>query len=281
MEAALGPLRVLLSERRGHGVELARAALEGGAKRVYAFGGDGTWHEAVGGFFAASPEARAGAALAPLPAGSGCDFARHLRLPLDAAPAARALAGAPVRGIDALEARRPGLPTRHLTNMAGTGLAADAAEFVDRWGKPLGGTLSYLAATALMLLTRPPRRYRLALDGTDASGTYHAVLLANTETTGGGMRAAPGADLEDGLVDVLTVAGSGRFALARRLAGLYDGGHIGTPGVLLRRARRVELAAEGPGAARLNLDGEPAGSLPATFEVLPRALPVLWPGRES
>lgn len=164
--------------------------------------------------------------------------------------------------------------------MAGVGLAAQAAEVVDRWGKPLGGTLSYLLATAAVLLTRPPRAYRLTLDGADASGTYHAVLLANTETTGGGMRAAPGADVRDGLLDVVTVAGSGRLSLARRLAGLYDGSHIGTPGVLLRRARRVELDVADPdaGPAGLNLDGEPSGALPAVFTVLPGALDALWPG---
>lgn len=270
---------MLRSGRRGHGVELVRGALEDGARRVYAFGGDGTWHEAVGGYFAASPEARAPAALAPLPAGSGCDFARHLGIPLEPCAAARALASAPMRRIDAVAATRPGLPLRHLTNMAGAGLAADAAELVDRWGKPLGGTLSYLVAVAALLMTRPPRRYRLALDGADASGVYHAVLLANTETTGGGMRAAPGADLEDGFLDVLTVGASGRLSLARRLAGLYDGSHIGTPGVLLRRARRVDLALDGDGEAGLNLDGEPAGGLPASFEVLAAALPVLWPAR--
>lgn len=234
----------------------------------------------MGGYFAAAPASRRGAALAPLPAGSGCDFARHLGLPLEPAAAARALAGAAPRAVDVVRVDSPGRDARHLTNMAGVGLAAQAAEAVDRWGKPLGGTLSYLLATAAVLLTRPPRRYRLTLDGADASGTYHAVLLANTETTGGGMRAAPGADLRDGLLDVVTVAGGGRLSLLRRLAGLYDGSHIGTPGVLLRRTRRVELALdgeEGPPAG-LNLDGEPSGALPAAFTVLPGALDALWPG---
>ena len=275
MEAALGPLRVLRTQRRGHGVELTREAIAGGAKRVFAFGGDGTWHEAVGGYFATPESARAGAVLAPLPAGSGCDFARHIKLPLSPGAAARALAKGAPRGIDVVRAKRPGLPPCYLTNMAGTGLAADAAELVDRWGKPLGGTASYLVAVVALLLTRPSRRYRLTLDGVDASGSYHAVILCNTETTGGGMRAAPGADLHDGLVDVLTVAESGKFGLMARLAKLYDGTHVAEPGVLLRRARNVELAAEGP--AGLNFDGEPAGGLPASFEVLPGVLPVILP----
>ncbi|MDE2290904.1 MAG: hypothetical protein KGL53_02370, partial [Elusimicrobia bacterium] len=241
VERALGPLEVARTERRGHGVELVRSALEAGNRRVYAFGGDGTWHEAVGGFFAASEAARRGAVLAPLPAGSGCDFARALGLPLDPAAAAAALAGGRTRTVDAVRAQTAE-GVRYLTNMAGAGVAADAALLVERWGKPLGGTLSYLAATLAVVLTRPPRAYRLRLDGEDFSGRYHAVLAANTETTGGGMRAAPGADPSDGLLDVLTVADLGRLALAARLRRLYDGTHVGLPGVTLRCARRVELA---------------------------------------
>lgn len=265
--------------RRGHGPSLVRTALEAGAERVFAFGGDGTWNEAVAGFFAASPAARGRCALAPLPAGSGCDFARHLRLPLEPGAAAAALAQAPVRRIDAVRAEfsgPSGREARFLTNMAGVGLAAEAAVLVERHGKPLGGTLSYLAALVWALLAGRARAYRLTVDGQDASGLFHAVLLANTETTGGGMRAAPGADLFDGLVEILTVEGSSRAGLLRRLAGLYDGSHVGTSGVRMLRGRVVEIAvADGPAA--LNIDGETAGSLPARFEVLPQVLPVLVP----
>lgn len=263
------------TSHRGHGVALVREAIAGGAKRVFAFGGDGTWHEAVGGYFAAG--APQDVVLAPIPGGSGCDFARHLKLPLEPGAAARSLSKAPVKRIDVVRADRPGLPSAFLTNMAGTGLAADANDLVDRWGKPLGGTASYLLAVVALLLLRPARSYRLVLDGADASGAYHAVILCNTETTGGGMRAAPGADLLDGKMDVLTVAKSGKVTLLRNLAKLYEGTHIEEPGVLLRRARRVEISAEDSEPAGLNFDGEPAGVLPASFEVIPGALPVLMP----
>ncbi|MBI5597243.1 MAG: YegS/Rv2252/BmrU family lipid kinase [Elusimicrobia bacterium] len=279
VQSSLGALQVLTTARRGHGPELVRAALDAGAQRIFAFGGDGTWNEAVAGFFAAAPSARAGAALAPLPAGSGCDFARHLGLPLDPAAAAALLAGAAVRRIDALRAEfagASGRETRHLTNMAGVGLAADAAALVERHGKPLGGTLSYLAAVVWSLCAGGPRTYRLSLDGVDASGRYYAVLVANTETTGGGMRAAPGADLFDGRVEVLTVAALPKPALLFRLAKLYDGSHLGTPGVRMVQARKVEIEST-DGTAGLNIDGETAGTLPARFEVLPAALPVLVP----
>ena len=278
----MGPLEVLSSGHRGHGRVLVNRALEAGAERVVVFGGDGTWNEAVDGFLSAPEALRAGAHLVCLPAGSGCDFARHLRLPLDPARAAAVLAGGRVRRLDAVRAEfalADGRAVRFLSNMAGVGLAADAAELVDRWGKPLGGTLSYLAAAAGLLLLTSARAYRVLLDGRDLSGRYHAVLLANTESTGGGMRTAPGADASDGLFEVLTVAEAGRLGLALRLGRLYDGSHLGLPGVDLRRGRRLELASAGPSGAPsgLNIDGEPMGSLPAAFDILPGALPVLTP----
>ncbi|MBI3300176.1 MAG: hypothetical protein HYZ75_18570 [Elusimicrobia bacterium] len=286
VEAALGPLEVLRTERRGHGPELVGRALEGGARRVFAFGGDGTWNEAVAGFLTAREDARTGAVLAPLPAGSGCDFARHLRLPLDPAAAAAVLAGAPTVRIDALRveyqdgARRA---VRHCTNMAGVGLAADSAALVERWGKPLGGTLSYLAAALAVIAVGAPRAYRLSVDGEDRSGRYHVVFAANTESTGGGMLAAPGADLADGRFELLSVDAAGRAALVARLVRLYSGRHVGMSGVFLRQARRVELAlADGePGPAGLNLDGECLGGLPAVVELVPGAVPVLVPARRE
>lgn len=282
IEAALGPFEVLRTERRGHGPELVRRALEGGARRIYAFGGDGTWNEAVSGYFAASESARAGAALAPIPAGSGCDFARHLRLPLDPGLAAGVLSQGRMLHIDVLRAEfQDGAVkgVRHLTNMAGVGLVADVAAQVERWGKPLGGTLSYLSATLCMIIAGSPRAYRLIVDGEDLSGNYQAILAANTEFTGGGMRAAPGADLADGRFELLMVAALGRPALLSTLARLYSGAHIGMPGVTMRRARRVELSlnSEAGRPAGLNLDGECLGVLPGVFEILPGVLPIIWP----
>jgi diacylglycerol kinase (ATP) len=84
------------------------------------------------------------------------------------------------------------------------------------------------------------------------------------------MRVAPTADAADGWLDLVTVGAVSRGQLFHLLAHARTGGHVGRPGVAIRRARRVEAAGDGIGL--LNVDGEAWDELPASFEALPGAL---------
>lgn len=262
--------KVLLTERPGHGRELAKRALENGAKLVVAVGGDGSLGEVVDGFLSVPEKDRAGAAVATFPCGSGCDFAAHMGIPREPVAWAAAFESGTVRRLDAALASFSGR-ARHFLNVAAAGLPGDVALTVARRGKFLGGTLTYLLEGALAAATSVPRRMRLSLDGKVEEGDYHLFAAANTSTFGGGMRLAPDADVTDGQLDVLTIGGVSRAALLALLPRAYSGGHLGRPGVTLRKARRVEILS---GAVLpLNLDGDAEGETPAVFEALPGALP--------
>src|SRR5512145_747090 len=69
-----------------------------------------------------------------------------------------------------------------------------------------------------------------------------SLAIANTSTFGGGMRVAPTADAADGWLDLVTVGAVSRGQLFHLLAHARTGGHVGRPGVAIRRARRVEAA---------------------------------------
>lgn len=279
LAAALWPdHEVCVTEGPGHGRHLARLALEGGAEVVLAVGGDGTLGEVVDGFLAAPAAARERAAVATFPVGSGCDFARHAGLPRGPEAWAAALSSRRVRRLDAalatfLDAEGK-KRARHFLNVVSLGLAGDVAIGVERRGKLLGGTLTYLVEALIAVANARPRRVSLVVDGVEEPpADYHMISVANTSTTGGGMRIAPGADAEDGLLDLLTVGPLTRGRLLTLLPRVYAGGHIGADGVVLRRARRVEIKSEE--LMVLNIDGDLDGATPAVFEVLPRAVPFL------
>lgn len=264
------------TERRGHGAELARRALARGCDVVVAVGGDGTLGEAADGFLSVPAERRAGACLASLPAGSGCDFARHFGLTADASLlAARMEAGKP-RLLDAGKielAGANGSVTRHFLNVVSVGLGGDVAERVDRAGKRWGGTAAYLWGALSAIAAANAAELELEVDGVAERGRFHMLAAANTSATGGGMLIAPGADAQDGRLDLITAADMPRPALLRLLSRVYSGAHIGEPGVSRRTVRRVALRSRE--RVPVNVDGEPLGALPATIEILPGAVPFL------
>lgn len=256
---------------------LCRRGLEEGFDAVLAVGGDGTLGEAVDGYLSAPEGLRGRRPLGTWPVGSGCDLARHLGIRGEAEPLLELLARPKIRRLDAglVEFAGPqGRLRRHFLNVSALGLAGDVALRVHSGGKPWGGTLSYLMSSLAALLTARSKSLDLTVDGVpEPRAPYHLIVMANTSTFGGGMRVAPTADPQDGLLDLVAVGDLSRWGLLRRFPLIYTGGHIGVPGVTHRLVRRLEVRS--PEEVYLNIDGEAIGTLPASFEVLPGAVPFL------
>ena len=82
---------------------------------------------------------------------------------------------------------------------------------------------------------------------------------------------APGAKLDDGKLDLVVVPDRSKLRLAAQLPSLYRGSHVKDPNNVTVRGTKIEADAE-PGRVRLDIDGEPLGTLPATIESMPGAL---------
>lgn len=271
------PPEVVMTDAPGAGTALARAALERGFTRIVAVGGDGTLGEVVDGFLSAPESLRGDATLGTFPAGSGCDFARHMRVDDSPETLARLLESPRVARIDAglVEFEQEGARRRrHFLNVVSLGIGGEVARRMQRSGKPLGGTISYLLASLGALASARAYEMELIVDGQPrGSRRIHLAAIANTSTTGGGMKIAPGADAQDGKLELITVGDLSRLQLLRRFPSIYSGGHVGTEGVSLERVTSVELRSPEP--VFLNIDGEAVGRLPARFELLPAAVPFL------
>jgi len=262
-----------------HAAAIAREAVIDGARSIIAVGGDGTFSEVLEGVMSAPAALRRAVALAALPAGSGCDLARHLAYPKDRQGLADLFALGLRRPADVGRVKYRGLDgaarERHFINIAAFGVAGDVAHHIHRTGKALGGRLSYALSSAWVLLTARAKALRLNADGRDLSGRYHMGVLANTSSMGGGMLIAPGASHEDGALDLVLVADMSRFRLLRNFPKIYGGTHLDEEGVSLHSVR--SLRAESDETVYLNIDGEADGMLPASFEVLPQAVTLLLP----
>jgi len=106
--------------------------------------------------------------------------------------------------------------------------------------------------------------------GVRRQGRLHDVIVANGNFHGGGMKLAPGAQQDDGLFDVVTIGDVDKLDFVTTAPKLYSGRYLSHPKVELLRSATVAIDA----ARRLpvEVDGEPIGTTPARFEVVPGAL---------
>ncbi|MBN9110521.1 MAG: YegS/Rv2252/BmrU family lipid kinase [Pseudonocardia sp.] len=248
------------------GVQARELAAEaaGRGRTVLAVGGDG--HAGT----VAGAVADAGGLLGIVPVGRGNDFARQLGLPTDVAGAAAVVEDGHERAVDVIEAAG-----RTVLGSVYAGVDSAASEIVATRPRVPGGTV-YQYAAVRALLTSKPAAFRLELDGVEWAERGWSVVVANSGWYGAGMHIVPSAEVDDGLLDVLMIRDSSRWALLAALRQVYDGSHVGRGDVEIRRARTVTLTADRP--LPVHADGEPLASGSATVTVRPSALRVLVRG---
>lgn len=286
-QKALPALEVWHTRAPGHATALARQAIAAGARSVIAVGGDGTNHEVINGFFDEQGQRHPGdTAFGMLTSGTGGDFRRTLGWDLDPRGALQRIAAQSPRLVDVgrvhVEDPAGGMRLRHFLNIGSFGISGEIVETVNRSSKRLGSQASFLVGTLRNVIAYRPVRISLSLDGAPPGEIdVTAVIVANGQYFGGGMWVAPEARVDDGWLDVVIVRGGGLGMWLRHGYKLYSGRHRDIPEVSTHRVRRLRalpLTGSHPAASpgvRLELDGEAAGLLPVTFEVVPRALPLL------
>jgi YegS/Rv2252/BmrU family lipid kinase len=252
---------IVRTEAPGHATQLARELASRGVAVVVAVGGDGTAGEAAAGLLGS------GAALAVLPTGSGNDFAREIGLPRSWRPALAVLAQARRRRIDV--GRVNGTP---FLQSAGAGLDGHVAR-IQAHGRRLPGPLAHATRAIQGLLTYAPQEVSFELDGRRWRQRVLAVTVANGAMYGGGMRIAPGARLDDGVLDVAVIGDLGKLDALRMFPTVYWGGHVRHPKFRLLRGRSLRLDSAVP--LPVQVDGNARGETPAEFSVEPAALEVL------
>jgi len=115
-------------------------------------------------------------------------------------------------------------------------------------------------------------------DGEESSLNTVNFCIANARYFGGGMLIAPDAKLDDGYFDIINIGDLGTMKILLNAHTLYRGTHVGLHEVKTKLAKRVEISpSDESSEIRLETDGELPGRLPATYEIVPKALRVRVP----
>jgi YegS/Rv2252/BmrU family lipid kinase len=256
-----------------HAQELAVAAAREG-ETVAVLSGDG----AIGAI-ADALRAVPGAVLGVLPGGRGNDLARSLGISQELAAACATIAGGVSRAMDVGEVSELGseAPGRAFVGIASVGFDSDANRIANEAPTWLGN-LVYAYGALRALAAWRPAHFELELDppGERRAYTAYTVGACNSKSYGGGMRAAPGAMLDDGLLDVIVLENVSKLAfLTKILPRVFKGEHVREPRVHVLHAKEITVSADRP--FTMYADGDPIGELPLQVRVLPGAINVLVP----
>jgi len=256
-------VRSLVGRDAEETLDLARHCVADGVEALVVVGGDGMVHLGV------QAVAGTSTALGIVPAGTGNDVARYLGIPrTDPQRAADVVVGSRRRRIDLA---RSGASWFVTVMAAGFDALVNERANAMSWPR---GQMRYNLATLAELRVFRPLPYVLDLDGEVVEREAMLVAVGNGPSFGGGLRITHGAELDDGLLDVVVIGPMSKRELVTTYPKLYTGGHTRLPQYEHHLVRSVTVAAPGIVAYA---DGERFGPLPLTVDVDPGALEVLVP----
>ena len=254
------PFRADVTEGPGHAAELASRAVESGETEIVCVGGDGPLSEVVNGL------AGRLATLYIVSCGTGNDFVKVLPLPKDPVEAFRLQLSGTLQRIDVGK-----LNDRFFINVSGSGFDVEVLRQAARF-KYLGhGILPYLAGIFAALKHFKPLPVEITLDGKTEKKDVTIFSVGNGCWIGGGMKAVPHAEPDDGLFNVVIADKFSRGKILKMLSKFIPGKHTTLPGI--REFQCTEITFRCPGMV-LDVDGELIPMDEARYEILPGALAV-------
>ncbi|MFF4544737.1 YegS/Rv2252/BmrU family lipid kinase [Streptomyces sp. NPDC001435] len=253
------------SRSLAHAQDIARGAGERG-RVVLAVGGDGITG-GIGGALSGTDTV-----FGIVPAGRGNDFARALELPSDPDALARILLDREPRPVDTIEVRSAVHDGTVVLGSVYAGVDALANRHANH-ARLLKGAASYYAGGLRAVTTWRPADYRITVDGEEHALRGYTVVAANSAYYGSGRMIAPGARVDDGLLEVVMIREAPRHLFFTLMNELKSGAHVARPEVRILRGREIRIEADRP--VPYGADGEVEAVLPVTVKVLPGALKVL------
>lgn len=255
------------TQYKGHGSELARAAVEGGADIVAAVGGDGTINEV------ASQLVNTDTVLAVIPHGSGNGLAYHLHIPIDLAKSMQVIKRMHEERVDTCQ-----INGRYFFSIAGIGFDAKVA--FDFNQDTHRGFAFYLKHILKNYFHYQPGSYKIEYDGERREDSAFFITFANSSQWGYNVKIAPMASIQDGFVEVCIVKRPKLLLkllnvdLPMLLSSHFDHSNI----VQYISCEHLRIEAKDGSSIYLHIDGDAAGIVEnVDVQVVPKSLRILVP----
>jgi diacylglycerol kinase (ATP) len=254
-----------------------RTAIADSSETLVAMGGDGTLQLLVRELLG-HERPQSAIRVGVIPAGGGNDFAAALGISADVEDAVAVVAGGKIRKVDVVGVQDG--RGKHSIYLGGGGLGLDAEAVGYASGRFLKwpGRLRYIASAIAALKKFSGAEVQVEFPDSNLPRIAKRVLLAaalNTASYGGGVRLAPGALVDDGMLDVVLLEVLGAREVAALVPPLLMTGELKTGKVARFRVPRVRFTATSE--MWFHGDGELLGPSPVEIEVMPGRLRILTP----
>ena len=299
---------IAFTEKSGDGTNLTRNFIKKGYKKIVAIGGDGTINEVANGFFEEDIRIHGGssseynnkdndsfltqavfkpinsaAVMAVFPCGTRNVLVKSLDLPADFAECCLNFETYKLQKVDVISVKATNIENHSKTAMRIYLNAAEigiGAEVIDKAKKVRSVVNNRLISTVTGLVTTVPT-YESNLCEISIEDGHETILtkmtmgiVANGKFLGGGFKAAPDANVLDGLLDVVILKESSSLEMIENFLNIKDGDYTNEGDIFYRQAKKVSMKSKENRDITVTIDGEPIGILPATFEVLQNVLTI-------
>ncbi|MBP7143093.1 MAG: diacylglycerol kinase family lipid kinase [Opitutaceae bacterium] len=241
LEAGQAGGKILMTERAGHGRELAGAAVREKFECVVVIGGDGTVNEVV------SAIATTPVTLGLIPRGSGNGLGRHLGIPRNPDRAFDLLRTGRQRAIDTGVVN--GVP---FVNAMGVGFDAEISRRFNALTRR--GFAPYVSTAFRLFFSHQPVACTVRAEGGVFAERAFLLAVANSDQYGNGCFIAPRASVGDGLLDLTVIREVGPLRAAALVARLFMGNLDGSPRVVRKQAASFIIDRDEAGP--VHTDGE-------------------------
>ncbi len=248
--------------------------------RVYACGGDGTLNEVAQGIYLSGNR---NVALGMLPTGSGNDFIRSFRIPESRFRSVHDMMNGKTVPCDLILITDDADTVRVCINIASAGFDAAVCRGMETFKRvPLiSGSAAYKLSLIRQLMGHLGHSFTVLADGeTVGAGLkdeYLFVLGANGKYYGGGFKASPTSETDDGMMDLILIESLSRSDFARLINDYRKGTYFDklSGRMAHRRVRSMQILSEQP--LDMNLDGETVSMQNPMLTLLPSALQLILP----
>ncbi|PYG89039.1 YegS/Rv2252/BmrU family lipid kinase [Ruminiclostridium sufflavum DSM 19573] len=250
----------------GHATEIAREYSGMGACRIYSVGGDGTVNEVVNGM------AGSRSSLGIIPTGSGNDFIRSIALVYDIREMLERTINGKEKSIDLARVN-----DKYFINISSIGFDADVVFNAGKFKRVPGvtGSMAYIISIIYTVLKKKIFPVKIYIDNKEMELKILLAAIANGRFYGGGIMAAPEAEIDDGFLDICLITGVSRFRILSLFPKYIKGEHRQLEEVSFYRGKNIKI--ESNAELRLNIDGEIMPSSEIEFEIINKGINVIIP----